>query len=271
MKDSRTEVAGSGFTDLDDGYVPFEVIPGDPSCGFLLLCDHATNALPERYGTLGLPQSQLERHIGYDIGVEGVTRRIAADLGIPAVLSRFSRLLIDPNRGRDDPTLVMRISDGAVVPGNARADAAEIGYRLKRFYLPYDRAITEAIDAGIAAGCPPALFSIHSFTPNWRGVQRPWHVGVLWDKDARFAQPLIEAFREDAALVVGDNEPYTGELEGDTMNRHGTRRGLAHALIEVRQDLIAESAGISEWADRLGTMLKRFARYPGLNEIRNND
>ena len=102
-------------------------------------------------------------------------------------------------------------------------------------------------------------------------MQRPWHVGVLWDKDARFAQPLIEAFREDAALVVGDNEPYTGELEGDTMNRHGTRRGLAHALIEVRQDLIAESAGISEWADRLGTMLKRFARYPGLNEIRNND
>ena len=271
LKDSRIDSTGSGFADHDDGYVPFEVIPGDPACGFVLLCDHATNALPERYGTLGLPQSELERHIGYDIGVEGVTRQIAVELGIPAVLSRFSRLLIDPNRGRDDPTLVMRISDGAVVPGNARADRAEIDYRLNRFYLPYDRAIEQAIEAGMAAGRPPALFSIHSFTPIWRGVQRPWHVGILWDRDDRFARPLIDAFREDAGLVVGDNEPYTGELEGDTMNRHGTRRGLAHALIEVRQDLIAERDGINEWADRLTIMLKRFARYPGLSEILCND
>ncbi|MCB1472317.1 MAG: N-formylglutamate amidohydrolase [Rhodobiaceae bacterium] len=254
--------------DLDDGFVSHETIAGDPACGFLLLCDHARNALPARYGTLGLPHSELERHIGYDIGVEGVTRKIAARLGMPAVMTRFSRLLIDPNRGADDPTLVMRISDGAVVPGNRNADAAEIDYRKRRFYLPYDRAISEAIDAAIAAGKPPALFSIHSFTPVWRGVERPWHVGVLWDRDARLPAPMIETLREDAGLVVGDNEPYTGELEGDTMNRHGTRRGLAHALIEVRQDLITDEAGIEEWANRLSALLTRMAGVPGINEIR---
>ncbi|MFN0264663.1 N-formylglutamate amidohydrolase [Tepidamorphus sp. 3E244] len=253
--------------DLDPGFQSFETIKGDPGCGLLLLCDHATNALPERYGSLGLPQAQLERHIGYDIGVRDVTRLMAQRLGVPAVMSCFSRLLIDPNRGRDDPTLMMRISDGAVVPGNAKADAAEVDYRLKRFYEPYDAAISRAIAAGIEAGKPPALFSIHSFTPIWRGVARPWHVGVLWDKDARFAGPLIEAFGEDPTLVVGDNEPYTGELEGDTMNRHGTQGGLAHALIEVRQDLIADAAGVGEWAERMSAVLERFRDHPGLNEI----
>ena len=252
-------------------FPPFETIGGDHGLGLVLIADHAKRALPSEYGDLGLPAREFDRHIAYDIGVEHVTRKLAELTGAPAAMAGFSRLLIDPNRGRDDPTLVMRISDGAVVPGNARADRAEIDYRLNRFYLPYDRAIEQAIEAGMAAGRPPALFSIHSFTPIWRGVQRPWHVGILWDRDDRFARPLIDAFREDAGLVVGDNEPYTGELEGDTMNRHGTRRGLAHALIEVRQDLIAERDGINEWADRLTIMLKRFARYPGLNEILCND
>lgn len=171
-----------GFVDLDPGFEAFEVIEGDPACGFVIVCDHATNLVPPRYGSLGLPREQLERHIGYDIGVEGVTRRIAARTGIPAVMSRFSRLLIDPNRGVDDPTLVMRISDGAVVPGNARADRDEIEYRIARFYKPYDDAVARTIEAAIAAGKPPAILSIHSFTPVWRGVQRPWHVGVLWDR-----------------------------------------------------------------------------------------
>lgn len=248
--------------------LPFETIPGDPATGWLLLCDHASNWMPERYAGLGLPAGELERHIAYDIGAEGVTRRLAARLGAPAVMSRFSRLLIDPNRGDDDPTLVMRLSDGAVVPGNARIDAAERDYRIRTFYEPYHRAVTAAIDAALAAGHPPAIVSIHSFTPLWRGVSRPWEIGILWDEDPRLAVPMIEMLRSDRSLTVGDNEPYSGRLKGDTMYRHATLRGLAHALIEYRQDLIADAAGQADWAARTAAVLESLAGLEGLHDIR---
>ncbi|MGI9416059.1 MAG: N-formylglutamate amidohydrolase [Hyphomicrobiales bacterium] len=237
------------------GSESYELIEGDFDHGLILVCDHATNAIPAEYGTLGMSAEQLERHIAYDIGVEAVTRRIAEALGAPAVLSKFSRLLIDPNRGETDPTMVMRISDGAVVPGNARIDRAEIERRMERFYRPYDNAVGDIITRSTAHGVVPALFSIHSFTPVWRGTARKWHVGVLWDKDPRVAVPLLKALGREPELVVGDNEPYSGELEGDTMNRHGTGGGLAHALLEIRQDLIADDAGVTEWADRLISIL----------------
>lgn len=255
----------TGPTDPD---LPYETIPGDPATGWLLLCDHARNWMPERYAGLGLPPEQLERHIAYDIGAEGVTRLLAARLGAPAVMSRFSRLLIDPNRGDDDPTLVMRLSDGAVVPGNARIDAAERDYRIRTFYDPYHRAVTAAIDAALAAGHPPAIVSVHSFTPLWRGARRPWEIGILWDEDPRLAVPMIERLKSDQSLTVGDNEPYSGRLKGDTMYRHATLRGLAHALIEYRQDLIADAAGQADWADRTATVLESLAGRAGLNEIR---
>jgi predicted N-formylglutamate amidohydrolase len=263
----RSESVVADSEDLDPGFVPFSKIEGDLSTGWLIICDHAENTLPERYGTLGLPQSELCRHIGYDIGAKGVSERLAALLGAPAVLSSFSRLLIDPNRGEDDPTLVMRLSDGSVVPGNARADHDEIQYRLNRFYRPYDRAVIAAIETAIAAGHPPALISIHSFTDNWRGTPRPWHAGILWDEDQRLVRPIIEGLSCDPGLVVGDNEPYTGALRGDTMNRHGTDRGLAHALIEIRQDLIADEAGMAEWAGRLADLVSGLADLPGLHDI----
>ncbi|TCT13298.1 putative N-formylglutamate amidohydrolase [Tepidamorphus gemmatus] len=246
----------------------YETIPGDPATGWLLVCDHASNWIPERYAGLGLPPEELERHIAYDIGAEGVTRRLAARLGAPAVMSRFSRLLIDPNRGDDDPTLVMRLSDGAVVPGNARIDAVERNYRIRTFYDPYHRAVTAAIDAALAAGHPPAIVSIHSFTPFWRGVRRPWEIGILWDEDPRLAVPMIELLRADRSLTVGDNEPYSGRLKGDTMYRHATLRGLAHALIEYRQDLIADAEGQAHWAARTAAVLERLAGREGLHDIR---
>ncbi len=234
----------------------FRHLAGDPARGLLLLCDHASNAFPPGYGTLGLPPGQLERHIAYDIGAAGVTEGIAGRLGVPAVLSRFSRLLIDPNRGSDDPTLVMRLSDGAVVPGNATIDADEIARRVARYYAPYHGAVDAAIEQAIAAGRPPALVSIHSFTHAWRGVPRPWHVTLLWDKDPRLTLPLIEALRQEPGLVVGENEPYTGKLKNDCLYRHGTHRGLAHALIEIRQDLIREPRGQAEWAERIARILE---------------
>ncbi len=252
-----THVHSAPPAPLDPAADPvFETVPGDPACGLVLIADHASNHVPADLADLGLPAAEFARHIAWDIGVAPLTRALAARLGAPAVLSRFSRLVIDPNRGEDDPTLVMRLSDGAVVPGNARLDADGRRARIERFWRPYDAAVTTAIDAAFTAGRPPMLFSLHSFTPIWRGTPRPWHCGVLWDADPRLPEFLLARLGGDPALVVGDNEPYDGALEGDTMYRHGTRRGLVHAILEVRQDLIADEAGVAAWADRLEPILR---------------
>ena len=216
------------------------VLEGRADAGLILLCDHAGNAIPPAYGTLGLPPEQLERHIAYDIGAAQVTRRLAAALGAPALLTRYSRLLIDPNRGADDPTLIMRLSDGAVIPGNRRLDEAERERRTRLYYAPYHRAIDAVIDQCLASGAPPMLLSIHSFTESWKETPRPWHVGVLWDRDLRLAKPLLDGFYAEGDLIVGDNEPYSGQLEGDCLWQHATCRGLVNALIEIRQDLIRD-------------------------------
>jgi predicted N-formylglutamate amidohydrolase len=174
----------------------------------------------------------------------------------PAILSRYSRLLIDPNRGEDDPTLIMKLYDGSVIEGNRRVDATETARRITAYHRPYHAAIGAALDAAQAEGIAPRLVSIHSFTPQLRGrAPRPWHVGVLWDEDDRIAGPLIERLRAEDELVVGDNEPYSGHLRGDTLWRHGTCRGLPHVLIEIRNDLIADAAGQAAWAALLGRCL----------------
>jgi predicted N-formylglutamate amidohydrolase len=255
---------------------PVETISGAVESGILILCDHASNAVPPDLGDLGLPDTEFQRHIAYDIGAAAVTRSLARRLNAPAILTRFSRLIIDPNRGRDDPTLVMRLSDGAVVTGNARVDGAEIAARIERFYDPYDAAITAHIERALAAGHPPVIVTIHSFTPIWRGWVRPWHVGILWDADERFARPLLEGLSAEDGLVVGDNEPYDGALAGDTIDRHATVRGLANALIEIRQDLIASDEGAQGWAERFARLLEPLAkradlRVPKLHTSRTRD
>jgi predicted N-formylglutamate amidohydrolase len=239
------------------------VVDGDPACGLLILCDHASNALPQSYGTLGLPAAELERHIAYDIGAATVARTLAGALGAPAVLAPCSRLLIDPNRGLDDPTLIMKLSDGAVVPGNLGIDAAERAMRIERYYRPYHRAINDRIDRAVALGAAPDLVSIHSFTPFWKAAPRPWHVGVLWEGDRRLPAAVIEELAADPALVVGDNEPYAGGLPGDTMDTHAVRRGLRHALIEIRQDLIAVASDAVEWGERLAHILAKAVAQRG--------
>jgi hypothetical protein len=155
----------------------------------------------------------------------------------------------------------MRLSDGAVVPGNRRLDAAERERRLRRYYEPYHRAIDAVIDQCTAAGPPPMLLSIHSFTESWKTVPRPWHIGILWDKiDGRFAQPMLEGLYAESGLIVGDNEPYTGVLVGDCMWQHGAQRGLASSLIEIRQDLIRDAEGQKAWADRLCRIVEGILR-----------
>lgn len=250
-------------------FTPFEIIKGDAQKGLVLLADHAMNRLPAEYGDLGLAPSAFTRHIAYDIGVEGVTRGLAARLGVPAVLGCFSRLLIDPNRGEDDPTLIMKLSDGAIIPGNHPLSAEERLKRLDTYHRPYHRAVAETIaDVADASGMAPLVLSIHSFTPFWKQDARPWHAAILWDRDARAVTPFLDMLRADESLVVGDNEPYDGALMNDTMFRHCTAKGLAHALLEIRQDLIADADGITAWVDRLEPIAARLNAMPDLHEMR---
>ena len=225
--------------------------------GLILLCDHARNAVPTEIGDLGLPPGDMGRHIAWDVGARGVTLGLAARLGAGAVLSTFSRLVIDPNRGEDDPTLVMRLNDGSIIPANRHLGEAEIERRKTVYHRPYHAAIRAAIDAIVEAGETPVLVSIHSFTPRFRGrARRPWHVGLLWDRDDRLLRPLLARLRAEEDLVVGDNEPYSGQLLGDCMWTHGTRRGLPHVLIEIRNDLIGSLDGQAGWAARLAPMIR---------------
>jgi predicted N-formylglutamate amidohydrolase len=250
-----------------DGGESHEIVAGLIASGVVVIADHASNAMPPEFGNLGLVPSQLQRHIAYDIGVEALTRALAARLQAPAVLSRFSRLLIDPNRGDDDPTLVMRLSDGAVVPGNHRIDALDIEARKSRFSQPYHSAVASVIDTMLGAGTVPAVVSIHSYTPHMKGVARPWHAGILWDNDPRLAIPLLASLRADPTIIVGDNEPYDGALEGDSMSRHCMSRGLAHVLIEVRQDLIAADTDAIRWGERLAEHLVPLLARPDVHVI----
>ena len=248
----------------------YEIVAGAVDATLVILADHATNRLPEGYPpALGMDPAEFERHIAYDIGVEGVVRRLAAMLDAPAVLSRFSRLLIDPNRGEDDPTLVMRLSDRAIIPANHRVDEAERTRRIETYWRPYDRAVNRVVEeTALATGRTPLIVSIHSFTPYWREIPRPWQVGVLWDGDDRVARPLIDMLAEDGTLTVGDNEPYDGALGGDMMNRQCHARGIPHALLEVRQDLIRTEEGQREWAERLAPVLERIDALPDIHETR---
>ena len=235
----------------------YRTVGGSTGAGIVLLCDHASNELPENYGTLGLATAEFQRHIAYDIGAAAVAERLAQALDAPAVLSRVSRLLIDLNRGEDDPTLIMRLSDGAVIPGNANLTPAERAYRVQRFYRPYHASASAVVGACRAGGRRPIVFSVHSMTNVWKSVARPWHVSILSNDDRRLADVLINGFKCDGRLIVGDNEPYHGGLEGDTLWQHARPHGLAHAVIEYRQDLVADARGQDHWAEVTAAILQR--------------
>lgn len=249
-------------------FAPFVLVDGDRRRGLVLVADHACRDLPDAYGDLGLPPREFDRHIAYDIGVEGVVRGLAAGLGVPAVYAGFSRLLIDPNRGEDDPTLIRQLYDGTVIPGNYPLAPAERDRRLDLFYRPYHDAVG-ALIASVAAesGVTPFVFSVHSFTPMMQGHVRPWHAGVLWDADPRAAWPLIEMLAADPSIVVGDNEPYDGALKGDTMYRHAIVNGFAHVLLEIRQDLIGDQTGIAAWVARLAPIVDAINARPDMHRV----
>ena len=245
-------------------FAAFEIIGEDHPSRWLVTCDHAANAVPPDVGggTLGIAADDMRRHIAYDVGAAGVTRALAAQLGAPAILSTFSRLVIDPNRGEDDPTLVMRLYDGTIIPANRHLDETEIARRLTHLYRPYHDAY-----ARLAARRPDTVVcAIHSFTPRLRGRHpRPWQIGVLHShRDSRLALPLIDRLRAEPDLTVGDNEPYSGHLDGDAIDRHALAHGRPNVLIEVRNDLIADEAAQTAWAKRLAPILSEVLAASGL-------
>jgi len=241
---------------------PFEIIGADRPGRWLVACDHATNIIPDwvHGGDLGLPAADMGRHIAYDIGAAGVTRQLAAALDSPAILSRFSRLVCDPNRGEDDPTIMMRLYDGTIIPGNRNADDAEKEERLQRLYRPYHAAYADLADKMDS----PAICAVHSFTPRLNGRHpRPWEIGILYADDDRLAIPFMAACRAQG-WCTGDNQPYAGHLPGDAVDRHALQHGRPNVLIELRQDLIADEAGQTLWANRLAPILTDVLAQSGL-------
>ena len=234
-------------------YSPYDIHGETRDSRWLITCDHASNIVPpDLGGSLGLPDADMARHIAYDIGAAGVTRALADALDAPAVLSNFSRLVIDPNRGEDDPTVLMRLYDGSVIPGNRHADSAEKERRLATYYRPYHDALAHL--AGRRNDT--VIVAVHSFTRQLRGrPSRPWHVGILHAWDARLADPLITLLEQEPDLVVGRNEPYPGHLPGDAIDRHALHHGRLNALIELRNDLIEDPRHQEAWGRRLAPML----------------
>ena len=232
------------------------IIDGEDRPGrWLVTCDHASNHVPPwvNGGTLGIPEADMARHIAWDVGAAGLARALGQHLDSPVILSEFSRLVIDPNRGEDDPTLVMKLYDGTIIPANRYAGPDEIELRLDRLYRPYHAAY-----ARLAALRPDRLIlAIHSFTPCLRGRSpRPWHVGVLHSHlDDRLSRALILRLQQEPDLCVGDNEPYSGHLPGDAIDRHALRQGRPNTLVEVRNDLIGSSRAQDHWAARLAPIL----------------
>ncbi|MGB0749033.1 MAG: N-formylglutamate amidohydrolase [Magnetospiraceae bacterium] len=247
---------------------PFEVINPDSLRPLLLICDHASRVVPAQLGRLGVAESIFDLHVAYDIGAAAVTRGIAARLGLTAVLNGYSRLVIDCNRQPGDPQSIPETSDDIPIPGNAALSEHDQLRRETAIFRPYHGAISERVThLWRSTGKPPALFSIHSFTPHMNGEARPWDAGLLWNRDPRIAVPLMESLRIEQDLMIGDNEPYSGRDVAYSIDVHAGAAGLANAAIEIRQDLLLDEAGIVRWIDLLSEALSSLLQNPNLHEV----
>ncbi|MDE0154931.1 MAG: N-formylglutamate amidohydrolase [Gammaproteobacteria bacterium] len=235
---------------------PFRFIDRRSSSRRLVVADHAGNAVPGSLQGLGLDQDVFRQHIAVDIGSRALAARLAELLGSSLLLANYSRLVVDLNRHLDDPTAFISESDGIAIPGNQNLGAADKRRRADAIHHPYHKAIDNLIDDFMKQGSLPVIISMHSFTPVLEDVARPWHIGVLWDKDPRIAHPLLARLRQNPELLVGDNEPYSGRHPSDyTVDYHGEGRGVANVSIEVRQDLLGDNGGIGRWGALLAEAL----------------
>lgn len=247
-------------------YQPFHITGADRASRWVITVDHAANTVPKEVnnGDLGLNPEDMNRHIAYDIGAKGVAMGLGEILNAPVISSNFSRLVIDPNRGEIDPTLIMRLYDGTIIPANGDIDDAEEERRIEAYYRPYH----DAVAGVIAQRDDPVVLAIHSFSPQLKGrPPRPWEVSILhadgYDR-RNFGPHVIKRLAQETDLTVGDNEPYFGHLPGDAVDRHAVTPGLVNCLIEVRQDLIANEADQEAWAQRLAPVLIETLTTSGL-------
>lgn len=222
----------------------------------LIVADHAGKLIPRALGTLGVSDSERARHIGWDIGIAPVCRRLADALDACLIQQNYSRLVIDCNRPPGTETSMPAISELTPIPGNVNLSDADKAARIAEIFQPYHDAIAVELDRRKNSGLPVALIAMHSFTAVYKGVSRPWHAGVLYNRDARFARRLRILLEQETHLVIGDNEPYSvDDFTDHTIPVHGERRALHHIAIEIRQDLIGGEAGQIEWAERLARLL----------------
>jgi predicted N-formylglutamate amidohydrolase len=241
---------------------PFVVERDAGASPFVLICDHAGRRIPQALGDLGIAEADLQRHIAWDIGAAALAAELAHRLDAFLITQTYSRLVIDCNRPPASPGSILERSDHTDIPANRNLPEAQRSERVRAIFEPYHARIAQELDRREALQQPTILISVHSFTPVFDGVARRWHLGVLYQRDARAAHVLLDAMREDARWIVGDNEPYAVSDATDyAIPVHGERRGLPHVELEVRQDLIAEAPGQREWGERLAIWLARMAAH----------
>jgi len=242
----------------DDEPDPVVVLNENGASPFFLTADHAGKIIPKALGRLGVPESELERHIAWDIGIRAVSEQIAAALDATLVMQVYSRLVIDCNRDLLVPSSIVEMSETTPVPGNMNLDPADRLARQEEIFWPYHNRLAAELERRAENGGPTVIISMHSFTPVFKGSGRPWHVGVLYNRDKVLAGIFLDLLREEEGLVVGDNEPYfVSDLTDYTIPVHGEKRSLPHVEIEIRQDLIVEEHGQREWADRFIRLLPK--------------
>jgi len=234
----------------------------------LIVCDHASARVPAALGDLGIPARAFGEHVAIDLGAEAITLALARLLDARAVIAGFSRLVVDCNRDPADPEWMPNQSDGYDVPANRDATPADRQARFDEIFDPYHSTVAAEIDRLASRIAVPVVFSVHTFTPVFAGHARPWHAGVLWNRDGRVAVPLIAALRTHADLVVGDNEPYSGRTKAYTLQRHAHATGLPHAAIEVRQDLTGDTTAAAQWATILADALQPILMAENVQERR---
>lgn len=234
----------------------FEVIEDQRHSPFLITCDHAGKRLPRALGDLGLPESELSRHIAWDLGAAQVARKLARELGAFAILQTYSRLVIDCNRPLGVESSIPELSEHTLIPGNHDLSEEQKAERARAIFQPYHDRIVSEFERRARVAQPSVLIAMHSFTPSFKGVARAWHAGMLYNRDPRLGRALGDLLRRDPDLLVGDNEPYSvGDLTDYGVVVYGEKRGIPHVEIEIRQDLLADDAGQEAWATRLARFL----------------